>query len=249
MRIAIISDIHSNLSALRAVLAQIKTIGADLVVNLGDVVSGPLEPAGVIDELAGFDVLTISGNHDRYLVEAADKGAAPKGTSDLFAFERLGSDHFDWLRNLSKGATVADDNVLLCHGSPQSDVSYLLEEVGPEGVVLANEQHINQQMGGTISHQVVLCGHTHLPRAVSMQCGALVVNPGSVGMQAYGDLQPFSHKLETGSPHARYAWIERMGKQWHVNFGCVAYDWDGASQLARRHGRDDWARRLLTGRA
>ena len=65
MRIAVISDIHGNALALKAVLADMETRAVDRVVNLGDVASGPLWPLQTMEILAGRDWTTVRGNHDR----------------------------------------------------------------------------------------------------------------------------------------------------------------------------------------
>lgn len=69
MKIAIISDIHGNLLALQAVLADIALQGVDQTVNLGDSLSGPLQPAETADLLMAKDFVTIKGNHERQLLE------------------------------------------------------------------------------------------------------------------------------------------------------------------------------------
>ena len=73
---------------------------------------------------------------------------------------------------------------------------------------LAAPTEIEARLGGTRS-PVMLCGHTHIPRVVQLPAGALVVNPGSVGLPAYDDVFPEYHVVETGSPHARYALLEK----------------------------------------
>jgi hypothetical protein len=94
-----------------------------------------------------------------------------------------------------------------------------------------------------------LCGHSHLPRVQAISRGRLVVNPGSVGLQAYETDYPCVHVIENGSPHLRYAICEQAGDRWNVWQRAVAYEHDKAAATARRNGRDDWARWLETGRA
>ena len=66
-RLAVISDIHGNIRALEAVLADIETRGADAIVNLGDCVTGPLWPRETLDLLKSLSLITVRGNHDRLL--------------------------------------------------------------------------------------------------------------------------------------------------------------------------------------
>ena len=80
MKIAIISDIHGNLLALQAVLADITRQGVDQTVNLGDSLSGPLQPAETADLLMAQGFPTIKGNHERQLLAAR---ALPAAQVDL----------------------------------------------------------------------------------------------------------------------------------------------------------------------
>jgi hypothetical protein len=96
---------------------------------------------------------------------------------------------------------------------------------------------------------MVLCGHSHISRVVQLPGGRTIVNPGSVGLQAYTDDQPLPHKMETGSPHARYAVITEGAGGWTVEQVAVPYPWEKAARAARRRGRNDWAAWLETGRA
>ena len=88
MRIALVSDIHGNLPALEAVIAEIADAGADLVVNLGDIVSGPLWPQETARRLMALGWPTIAGNHERQVLT---QPAARMGASDAFAAAALGA--------------------------------------------------------------------------------------------------------------------------------------------------------------
>jgi hypothetical protein len=77
----------------------------------------------------------------------------------------------------------------------------------------------------------------------------MIVNPGSVGVPAYDDETPFPHKMETGSPHARYAIVSADAETYSVDHLLIAYDWHKAAATARLNGRDDWAYWLKYGRA
>jgi diadenosine tetraphosphatase ApaH/serine/threonine PP2A family protein phosphatase len=100
----------------------------------------------------------------------------------------------------------------------------------------------------TARASLILCGHTHLPRMMQLDDGRLIVNPGSVGLQAFEDDVPFPHTVAAGSPHARYALVERTNGIWRVEMVAVGYDWNAAATLAERHGCPDWATALRFGR-
>lgn len=244
MRIAVLSDIHGNLAALNAVLADVARRGAQITVNLGDSLSGPLQPAETADQLMELDLPTIRGNHERQLLTLPPERM---GASDAHTHARLSARHRDWLASLPATLRLTDE-VFLCHGTPDSDLDYFLETVTPEGVRAATDDEVEARAFGCDA-PVILCGHTHIPRQRTLANGRLVVNPGSVGLPAYDDVRPFPHMMETGTPHARYALIERnRSGLWAADFLTVAYDWQAAAQVAAAHGRADWAMALRTGR-
>jgi calcineurin-like phosphoesterase family protein len=74
---------------------------------------------------------------------------------------------------------------------------------------------------GDVRASLILCGHTHIPRSERLADGRLIVNPGSVGLQAYEDQLTFPHKMETGTPHARYAFLEPKTRGRSNLFKCV----------------------------
>jgi len=246
MRIAALADIHGNVRALRAVMEDLKQVSPDTVVNLGDCVSGPLEAAETADVLISLAWTTIRGNHDRQLL---DHPVEQMGSSDKAAAAQLKNHHSAWLSTLDASAEVED--LLLCHGTPNSDLVYLNETVEPDGRVrLATQAEIVRRLDGA-SARIILCAHSHMARLVALADGRLIVNPGSVGLPAYTDTEPVRHSMEMGAPHARYAVLERRkaSDPWQVSFRVVAYDWNGAAERAAAKGRDDWARWIRTGYA
>lgn len=245
MRIALLSDIHGNLPALEAVVADIRRRGVDRIVNLGDILSGPLMPLETARYLMTQGWPTIAGNHERQLL--AITPARPGGGSDRFARERLGESELAWLRTLPKTLRLTDE-VLLCHGSPRRDIEYFLDTQEGHRLVLASAREIASRLGQERA-RVICCGHTHVPRALRSARGQWLVNPGSVGLQAWDDVHPVRHVAETGSPDARYAVIERRADGWHVQQLSVPYDHEAMARLASANGREDWARWLRTGRA
>ena len=243
MKIAAISDIHGNLDALDAVLADIAQRGADVIVNLGDIVSGHLQPRATAARLMGLGLPTIRGNHERQLFG----DPARMGASDAFARAQLLPEQLDWIAALPATLRLCKD-VLLVHGTPTSDLVYFLDSVTPQGSRAATPQEVAER-AGEADAALILCGHTHMPRQVRLADGRLVVNPGSVGLQAYDDDHGYPHLMENGTPHARYA-IAQQGADgaWAGQFHEVAYDWDKAARLALANGRPDWVTPLRTGR-
>ena len=185
MRIAIFSDIHGNIAALEAVLVDAQRRGVDQIVNLGDSLSGPLFPLETAQFLMQQGWLTLAGNHERQIL-AHD--AAPRGLSDAYAFAQLSHLELEWIAALPKTATIGSKSdgtdILLCHGTPDSDLIYFLETVDTQGFRLARAAEVTQRLA-SVTAPVVLCGHSHLARSVRSASGQLIVNPGSVGLQAY----------------------------------------------------------------
>lgn len=243
--VAALSDIHGNRWALEAVLRDIDKRGISNIVNLGDSVYGPLNPAGTADLLIGRDIPTVLGNEDRILLEPAEKHAT--STSLAFTKNVLQPDHLAWIESLPKAVTACD-RLFLFHGTPDSDEEYLLSSVAPSGVHLRDTGDLTTRLL-SIQQDVILCGHDHLPRTVSLLDGKLVVNPGSVGCPAYSDDHPHPHVMENGSPHARYAVLTLDGSGWLVEHIVLPYDWSTAADTARNNGRPDWSEWLMTGRA
>src|SRR5712691_10373785 len=97
MRIAVLADIHRNIRALEAVRADLVKHSPEVVVNLGDNVSGPLQAAATADLLMQESYIHIRGNHDRQLT---DRSPAEMGLSDRAAHGQLNSSHLAWLAGL-----------------------------------------------------------------------------------------------------------------------------------------------------
>jgi predicted phosphodiesterase len=240
MRWAVVSDVHGNLPALQAVVADAGAV--DGWINLGDILSGPLWPAETADYLMQRHWLTMAGNHERQVLTQA---LAHMSATDRHTAKRLRPEHRAWLASLP--VRLRPEPGLLCvHGTPASDLVYLLHSVTPAGLRDATAQEASQRLGD-VQAELLLCGHSHLPRDV--QLGAVrVLNPGSVGLPAYDDNHPYFHVVESGSRHARYAVIERGAAGWQAQLRQVDYDWQAAAAQAEANGRGDWADALATGR-
>lgn len=243
MKIAVISDIHGNVAALEAVLADAATRHVEQIVNLGDICSGGLFPRETADRLMPLKLPTIRGNHERQLSNQAPERMS---LSDRHAFETLRPEHLAWLAALPTTMRLHED-VLLVHGTPDSDLAYFLETVTDNGLRPATREEVEQR-AGDVEAAVILCGHTHLQRVVTLDDRRMIVNPGSVGLPAYDDDRPHPHLVESGSPHARYAILSKEGDGWAAELLSVEYDWEQAARDAEANGRTDWSRALRTGR-
>lgn len=187
MHVAALYDIHGNLPALRAVLADVEREGVSEILVGGDVAAGPL-PAETIDLLAslGERVRFVRGNADREVVEAFDRplrdigaGDGPAERAAVFAASCISRGQRDLLASFSD-RVVTDiaglGPVLFCHGSPHSDVD-IITKATPE-------LRLRQMLAG-VAERLVICGHTHqqFDRYVDR---LRIVNAGSVGVPYEG---------------------------------------------------------------
>jgi putative phosphoesterase len=210
VRVAVLSDIHGNLPALEAVLAEVEREGADRVVLNGDIAAGPL-PTETLDLLAalGERAVWVHGNAERGMLDP-DSGAVPE--EDVALGRLLVERHRALIADLPRTVTLPVDGlgtVLFCHASPRRDDEMLLVDSPPARFAAA--------FAGIEADMVVL-GHTHMPfdRLVDRR---RVVNPGSVGM-------PYGH------PGAAWALLGPT-----VELRRTAYD---AAEAAARLARSPW---------
>jgi predicted phosphodiesterase len=176
VRVAALYDVHANLPALDAVLADVPDDA--LIVLGGDHVYGPF-PAQTLARLQGLGerAVWLRGNCDRELTEPGN-GPASLDVLD-FVRERLSAEQVRLLHGLPASVRLTVDglgDVLFCHATPRNDVDFFSDET-PEGLLLP------RFVGAGAA--TVVCGHSHLQfeRTVG---GVRVVNAGSVGM-AYAD--------------------------------------------------------------
>ncbi len=243
MRIAIVTDIHGNLPALEAVVRDMGRRSVDAVVNLGDSLSGPLLPLETAQFLMTQDWVHLAGNHERQILT---QGPGQRGASDEFAHSQLTAKELEWIASLRPSIQYSPE-VFLCHATPSSDVEYFLETVDPTHVRAATQLEVDARLG-EVAAQLIACGHTHVPRTMRASTGQLIVNPGSVGLQAYDDNHPHPHNIETGSPDARYAIVERVADRWVSTLIAAPYPYQAMAKLALTRQRQDWAHALSTGR-
>ncbi|MNC25369.1 Calcineurin-like phosphoesterase superfamily domain protein [compost metagenome] len=98
-----------------------------------------------------------------------------------------------------------------------------------------------------IAAPVIACGHTHRPGIMLLPNGKTVINPGSVGLPAYRDELPVDHKMESFTPHAKYALAVQEPSGWRLEQISLPYDWEASAAMAESNGRPDWAYSIRTG--
>jgi predicted phosphodiesterase len=227
MRIAVISDVHSNLHALDAVLAEVGSV--DAIWHLGDIVGYGPEPDGVVDRLATKGAVGVRGNHD----------AAACGGDEIDWFNADARAAMEWTRRVMSASTRAwltalperreAEDFTLVHGSPLDPT---WEYVTTTGAARENLAAISTTHG--------LNGHTHVPIAFSLSGDRvatdapqpspgmdldgrrLLLNPGSVGQPRDGD------------PRASYLVLDLAARR--ASWGRVAYDIDTVRNRMRALG-------------
>jgi len=243
---AIISDIHGNALALAAVLKDIQERGITGIINLGDFFFGALEAGKTWEILQQHNMLCITGNTDREILEAiADPAANRKPGMDRIIAD-LPSAAVNWLRVLPKTA-VCDDVFFVCHGTPESDNEYLLEKVTAQGVFVYNDEDLVAKTA-RIPQRVILCGHSHVNRVIWLSNNKIILNPGSVGLPAYLGNGEHRFAMESMSPHAKYAVATVDGNSINIEQVLCTYDWEAAAAIARANGNNDAASFLINGR-
>jgi putative phosphoesterase len=218
MRVALISDLHGNEVALRAVIADATRVGVDRFVCLGDVATLGPRPVEVLGLLRELGCACILGNHDDFLL---DEALVRRYTQAPVVIDSV-----DWCRDVVSEADRAflrtfqstarleldpSTSLLLFHGSPRSHMEDLLAETPPE--------QLDQMLGG--QHATLMAGgHTHV-QMLRQHHGVLIVNPGSVGM-------PFREyvcgRAPTVLPHAEYAIVEARAGNVDVSLRRVALE-------------------------
>jgi predicted phosphodiesterase len=176
--VAVLADIHGNLPALEAVLAEAESAGAEAYVLLGDIALGPM-PCLTLDLLTelGDRAIWVHGNCEREVVTAFDGGHLPEpfGQSAMATAALLDRSHRDRLDELPLTVTLDIAGLgptLFCHASPRRDDEMVLVDSPPErwSAVL-----------GDVSAETVVLGHTHM-QFDRLAAGHRVINAGSVGM-------------------------------------------------------------------
>ena len=251
MRYLVISDIHGNLEAFRAVLAHAARKRRDAVLFLGDAVGYGAAPNQVIERLRrmGAAVISVRGNHDRVVLDPGE-GAVffnPHARrAALWTAEALTAGNRRYLETLPEGPRDVEAGLAICHGSPSDEDEYLFDESEA------------QRAFAEITAGVTFFGHSHVPClfeqarndgreslfGVVLHGSRVVVdldptrrylvNPGSVGQPRDRD------------PRAAYGMYDAQARRFTLYR--VAYDIEGARRRILGAGLPQvLAERLLHG--
>lgn len=223
MKIALISDIHANVPALKAVLKSAKEKNVRKLLCCGDYVGYYYEPDKILPLLDSWDWEGVSGNHEAMLYNLVnDKSIRNKiktkyGLGIFFAAEKL---EYDTILRYYKLPTIKrlnidDYRILLCHGSPWNRDFYVYPD--------ANKQIINKMFTYDPDFDLLVFGHTHYP-VIWEKNNQKIINPGSVG-------QPRDRK-----PGAAWALWDTDTNE--VNFYREEYDLNLVISMCRKHNPD-----------
>jgi predicted phosphodiesterase len=196
MRIAVLADIHGNLPALRAVLAELDAEPVDALVVPGDVVGGPLvREALELLERRPEPVHWVSGNSEREALAVYDgepPSDDPAGQAAAWSAQGLDTNWRNQLASWPIALTL--DGVMFCHGSPRRD-DELLTRGTPDDVLA-------EALGG-VEEPLVVGGHTHQQLIRDVRDGLTYANAGSVGLPYEGEAGAFWMVVDAGVPAPR----------------------------------------------
>ena len=200
MRTAIVSDIHGNMAALEAVLADLKLASPDLVVQGGDLAMAGHRPAEVVDRIRAEGWAGVAGNTDEVLWSDQSRAALEKNAPKLGPLLRvifddvaatvglLGTERIAWLRTLPMEWRSSDAGIALVHASPGN--------LWRAPAADCEESELEATYG-SLGARVVVYGHIHRPY-VRAAGGLIVANSGSVGSPYDGDARPSYLMIEDG---------------------------------------------------
>ena len=208
MRIAVLSDIHGNLTALEAVLSDLRHQSPDLIYHGGDLADAGSSPVEVLDRIRGLGCGGVRGNTDemltrpagleRFVAQSGGPAALWDAVREIAAATRdaLGPERLAWLDDLGAGINVGDHgSATLLHASGSSCWQAPSIDASEDDLLAAFNLGI----------ETVIYGHTHIPgvRRTSIPSPSLVINTGSVGLPYDGDPRASYLILDNDQPTIR----------------------------------------------
>jgi putative phosphoesterase len=217
VRLALISDIHSNLVALDSTVKALENAQVDDVVCLGDVVSMGPHPRAVLERVREIDCPVVMGNCDAFMldpvVKAGDDNSARISAIDAWTAKQLSEPDLEYIRTFrpTLELSLGPYSLLCYHGSPRS----FDDIIGSE----TSDEELSRLLDG-YSFDLCAGGHTH--RQMFRRIGtSVVVNPGSVGM-AYDRTRPI--EAIKCAPWTEFAIVEGDEEGLSVELERVSYD-------------------------
>lgn len=236
MKFAVLSDIHGNMFALRAVLEDMKQFDIERVLCLGDLAMAGPEPNKTIDFVKTQDWTVIQGNTDEMIACFNDevyntvKTGAPIMANALECdVKEISSENKNYLKNLpiNKCLEVDGLKILLVHGSPRKN---------NENIYPNMDIDVIEEIFTDVDADIVFCGHTHMPCGYQTNSKITIVNDGSVG-------RPF-----TENPQACYVIADVNDGQMEIEHRMVDYDNVSAKNILKQRnfeGADKLAQMLI----
>ncbi len=236
--VTIFGDIHGNLPALEAVLADMEARELSPLYCLGDLVGYGTFPNEVIKIIRERNIPTLMGNYDQGVGNSGDdcgcaytsKEAEALGKRSIaWSNQNTTEDNKLFLRHLTDQIPLQLNglHIRLVHGSPRKINEYLYED-RPDATM--------ERLLDMAEADVLVCGHTHIPYHRILPSGRHVVNAGSVG------------KPKDGNPQACYVVLEASNRDFTVTFRRVRYDLERAAQAIEASDMpNEYAEMLRTG--
>lgn len=222
MKIAVLSDIHGNMFALRAVLDDMKQFDIARVFCLGDLAMAGPEPNKTLDFVRTQDWTVIQGNTDEMIANFSDTVyETVKSGAEIMAnaleqdVNEISDENKKYLKNLpiNKSTEIGGLKILFVHGSPRRN---------NENVFPNMDMDVIEDIFNEVDADVVFCGHTHMPCGYQTNSKVTVVNDGSVG-------RPF-----TEDPKACYVIAEINNGNIEIEHRMVDYDKDSAVAILQK---------------
>ena len=144
MKIAILSDIKSNVYALEAVISDIKIKQVDAILNLGDSFYGPIEPKATYDLIRQNQFINLMGDEDRKILEST-LDQLEKNETLRYTYNDLGDDVLYWIQELPFEKLIGEDFYMI-HGTYLDDTVYMLEDITSGKAILRDDKRILEIM-------------------------------------------------------------------------------------------------------
>ncbi|RXK00943.1 metallophosphatase family protein [Arcobacter sp. CECT 8986] len=245
MQIAILSDIKSNVYALQEVIKDIKSRNIEVVLNLGDMFYGPIEPRATYELIRENKFINICGDKDREILEAS-LAQLEENPMLRYVYEDLKEDVLYWIQDLQFEKIIGGIYYMI-HGTYFDDSQYLLEDISNDNIVPRSDEEIIR-LTDDIKATFILCGNSHIPKVHKLNNGQIAINPGSVGLQAFKSDKPSNHIVQNNTPDAAYTILTVDDNQYSVEQVRVKYDFEKAALKALENKKEDWAYALRTGK-